>query len=240
MKEGPDIAAIASLIGDPARASMLAALMSGMALTAGELAREAHVSAQTASAHLGKLRDAGLILLEAQGRHRYFRLAGSDVAGALEGLMGLAARTGHMRTRPGPRDEAMRMSRICYDHLAGTRGVRLMDAFLAQGLIVAGREGLALSADGQRRFVAEGIDPSALDAKGRASCRACLDWSERRHHLAGPAGAALLSLFLKRGWARRDAASRAILFTVSGATAFETFLRQGETRMVEGREAAGA
>lgn len=230
MREGPDIAALASLIGDPARANMLTAMMSGMALTAGELAAEADVTAQTASAHLAKLREARLIVMEVQGRHRYHRLAGPDVAGALEGLMELAARTGRMRTRPGPRHAAMRLARVCYDHLAGSMGVRLHEAMVEQGFVIATSDGLGLSAEGRRRFRAEGLDFEAAEKRGRTLCRACLDWSERRHHLAGAFGAALLQLFLKRGWARRDAGSRAVIFTPAGLRGFEALLRPAGAR----------
>jgi DNA-binding transcriptional ArsR family regulator len=156
MREGPDIAALAALIGDPARANILTALMAGMALTAGELAREADVSAPTASAHLAKLREAGLIVMEVQGRHRYFRLAGAHVAEALEGLMELAARTGRLRTRPGPRDAAMRFARVCYDHLAGAMGVRALEALVGRGIVVATADGLGLSSAGRERFRAKG------------------------------------------------------------------------------------
>lgn len=223
MKSGPDFAALASLMGDPARANMLAALMAGMALTAGELAREANVTAQTASSHLMQLREAGLIIMEVQGRHRYFRLAGQDVAGALEGLMELAARTGRLRTRPGPRDEAMRYARVCYDHLAGTMGVRLHDACIEQEFVVATSLGLGLSPLGRSRFLAEGIDIHGLESKGPVQCRACMDWSERRHHLAGPLGAALLAHVFGQGWARRDAGGRAVRFSHDGLRAFEQF-----------------
>jgi DNA-binding transcriptional ArsR family regulator len=224
MREGPDIAGLAALIGDPARANMLTALMSGLALTAGELAREANVTPQTASAHLARLREARLVLLEVQGRHRYFRLAGQDVAGALEGLMELAARTGRLRTRPGPRDAAMRLARVCYDHLAGELGVRLHEALIQDGSIVATGDGLGLTPSGRARFVAEGIDVTSLERRGRAVCRACLDWSERRHHLAGPLGAALLRLVLERGWAKRDAGGRAVRFTPKGRAALEALI----------------
>ncbi len=230
MKDGPDIASLAALIGDPARANMMAALMSGMALTAGELAHEAQVTPQTASAHLARLRDAGLIVMEIQGRHRYFRLAGPDVAAALEGLMELAARMGRMRSRPGPRDEALRFARVCYDHLAGTLGVRLHDTLVAQGLVVATADGLGLSSKGRARFIAEGIEVDGLSRPGKAPCRACLDWSERRHHLAGPLGAALLQSFIRRGWVERDSKSRALLFNRSGLDAFEHYLAPTETR----------
>lgn len=224
MKEGPDITSIAALVGDPARANMLSALMSGLALTAGELAREANVTAPTASAHLSKLREANLVSMVVQGRNRYFRLAGSDVAAALEGLMDLAARTGNLRTRPGPQDAAMRAARICYDHLAGTAGVRLYDALIANGFVVASAEGLTLSPAGRARFVAEGIDIEAIKRKDRAVCRACLDWSERRSHLAGPLARALLNLFFERGWAYRETGSRVIRFSKAGKAAFEAFV----------------
>lgn len=224
MKEGPDITSVAALIGDSARTNMLIALMSGLALTAGELAREANVTAATASAHLGKLRDANLVTMVAQGRHRYFKLAGSDVAAALEGLMDLAARTGNLRTRPGPRDAALRVARICYDHLAGAAGVRLYDALIANGAIVASPEGLTLSPAGHARFVAEGIDVEAIKRNDRAICRTCLDWSERRSHLAGPLARALLDVFFARGWAHRETSSRAICFSKAGKVAFGTFI----------------
>lgn len=226
MKEGPDIATVAALVGDPARANMLSALMSGLALTAGELAREANVTAPTASAHLAKLREANIVTMVVQGRHRYFKLAGPDVAAALEGLMDLAARIGNLRTRPGPRDAAMRAARVCYDHLAGAAGVRLHDALITQGAIVVSAEGLSLSPVGRARFVAEGIDIEAIWRKDKAICRACLDWSERRPHLAGPLAKAFLDLFLARGWAQREAGGRTIRFSPAGQAAFEAFIAQ--------------
>ncbi len=235
MKEGPDIAALASLIGDPARANILMALMSGMALTAGELAREAGVTPQTASAHLGKLVDARLILVEIQGRHRYFRLAGQDVAGALEGLAELAARNGRLRARPGPRDAAMRKARSCYDHLAGAMGVALYEALVAQGAFVITADGLGLADSGRNRFLAAGIDIAALERKDRPLCRACLDWSERRHHLAGPLAAEIFKLILERGWANRDSGSRAILFSERGENQLYEFLRREPAALGEDR-----
>jgi len=230
MKNGPDIASLAALIGDPARANMLTALMSGMALTAGELAREAGVTPQTASTHLAKLMEAKLVIVEAQGRHRYFKLGGPDVAGALEGLMELASRTGRMRTRPGPRDRALRDARVCYDHLAGTMGVRMYDALIGQGAIIATRDGLGLSSAGRARFIAEGIDIGRLEQKDRPLCRTCLDWSERRHHLTGTVGASLLQLIFERGWASRDPKGRAVSFTRSGRSSFDAFLEKASVK----------
>ena len=131
MKVGPDIATIAALLGDPARANMLTALLAGQALTAGELAREAGVTAQTASSHLARLEAGGLLTQRKQGRHRYYALSGEDVAGVLEALMGLAARTGHTRMRTGPKEPALRQARVCYDHLAGDLAVAMLENLVA-------------------------------------------------------------------------------------------------------------
>src|ERR1700749_3190422 len=132
MKDGPDIAMIAALVGDPGRANMLTALMAGQALTAGELAPKAGVTAQTASSHLAKLEAGGLLVSRKQGRHNYYALSGPDVAALIEALMGLAARTGHPRVRTGPREPGLRQARVCYDHLAGDFGVALLDSLLAR------------------------------------------------------------------------------------------------------------
>src|SRR6201994_3483022 len=135
MKAGPDIAMIASLVGDPARSNMLTALMTGRALTASELAHEAGVTPQTASSHLAKLEAGGLVEQEKQGRHRYYRLADPDIASVLEGLQGIAARAGHLRVRTGPKDPALRRARICYDHLAGDLGVQMLDSLRQRKLV---------------------------------------------------------------------------------------------------------
>lgn len=219
MKNGPDIAALASLIGDPARANILAALMGGKALTAGECAAEAGISAPAASGHLARLLDAGLLVVLVQGRHRYYNLAGPDVAEAVETLMGLAARVGLKRTRPGPREAAMRKARLCYDHLAGELATALFARLVDRGLLVARPEGLGLSPPGRSRFLAEGIDIAALESKPRSLCRTCLDWSERRPHLAGSLGAAIARLAIERGWCRRETASRAVHFSTGGEQA---------------------
>ncbi|MTH98369.1 helix-turn-helix transcriptional regulator [Roseibium sp. RKSG952] len=217
MKEGPDIARIGALIGDPARANILTALMSGKALTATELAAEAGVTLQTASSHLGKLQDGGLLSQAKQGRHRYFTLAGPEVGAALEGLMGLAARKGHLRTRTGPKDPALRTARVCYDHLAGDLAVRIFDslherAFLS---ITTDKGGLGLSDTGVRFAEDFGIDIAALRKARRPLCRACLDWSARRNHLAGAFGAALLTRFQQLGWVHRNPDSRVVRISTS-------------------------
>lgn len=218
MKDGPIIASVAALLGDPARANMLTALMDGRALTVSELAASAGVTLQTASGHLSKLDAANLLVAEKQGRHRYFRLSGPDVAQVLEGLMGLAQRTGAVRVRTGPKDHALRKARICYDHLAGERGVEMLDASYKLGLIDHASEPL-LTDEGKSFFSCMGIDVDALQKGKRPLCRHCLDWSERRNHLGGALGAALLKTFIDKGWARREA-GRVIAFSPAGAQAF--------------------
>lgn len=220
MKDGPGIARIAALIGDHARAEVLTALMADRALTATELAGIAGVTKQTISAHLAKLRDAGLVAVDCQGRHRYFRLADHDVASLLESLMGVAFRTGAVRLRSSPREPALRRARVCYDHLAGEWGVRAYDALIARGAFTRQLTGLQLTEDGERWFAAFGIDPREVAAQQRTLCRPCLDWGERRHHLAGALGAALLQRVFALGWARRAEASRVVTFTAQGEREF--------------------
>ena len=220
MKEGPDIAHIAALIGDPARANMLTALMSGRALTATELAQEAGVTLQTASSHLTKLDSGGLLRPRKQGRHKYFSLANPEVAHVLEGLMGLAADAGHLRTRTGPKDAALRKARVCYNHLAGDMGTQMYDSFLTQGYLDEQGDSLSLTDSGAEFVVEFGIDLDGLRKKRSLLCRECLDWSERRSHLAGSIGRAFLSRFEELGWAKRDATTRAIVFTRAGERAF--------------------
>ena len=224
MKEGPDIARIGSLVGDPARANMLTALMSGKALTATELANEAGVTQQTASSHLKRLEEGQLIVTRKQGRHRYFSLANDRVAQSLEVLMNLALHSGHMRTRTGPRDAQLREARICYNHLAGQMGTRLYDHMVGQGYLSIANAGLGLT-DGGWAFVASiGIEPGALGKPGQL-CRECLDWSERRSHLAGSLGRAILQRIFDQGWASRAPGSRAVIFSPAGRTRFEKLLR---------------
>ena len=162
MLEGPDISVIAALIGNPASANMLLALMAGPALTSTELANEAGLTLATTSGHLARLEKARLVSIEKQGRHRYYRLADASVAHALEGLMPLAARAGHLRTRPGPRDPQMRHARSCYDHLAGDLAVRMYDTFSARKLIAREGNDIHITAKGTAFFERSGIDVSAL------------------------------------------------------------------------------
>jgi len=233
MKDGPNIVGIAALIGDHARAEILTALTAGQALTASELAGVAGVTKQTASAHLAKLLDARLVAVESQGRHRYFRLGGRDVAQLLESLMGVAYRTGAVRLRSSPLEPALRKARVCYDHLAGELGVLVFDGLEQRRLLRSGSEGLQLTRQGRKVFAGMGIDSDALVSRRRPLCRACLDWSVRRHHLAGALGAALLDRCFELGWARRAKGSRVVHFSTTGESALrERFLSRS------GRQAA--
>ena len=223
MRDGPNIATIAALIGDNARAEVLNVLMSGMALTATELADAAGVTRQTISTHLAKLREAGLLAVEAQGRHRYFRIADADVAQLLESMMGIAFGTGAVRVRSGPREPALRKARVCYDHLAGELGVLVYERLARRGAFALDAGGITLTDNGRALIAAIGIDPLP-SATRRPLCRHCLDWSERRHHLAGVLGTALLDRFQQLGWARRVPDSRVLAFSASGEAALRAWL----------------
>lgn len=222
MASGNTIAAVAALLGEPARANIMSALMSGQALTAGELARSAGVTAQTTSGHLARLSEAELIVPERQGRHRYYRLASVEIARMVETLS-VVASMGPKRHHPlGPRDASLRKARTCYDHIAGRLGLAIADSMQAQNLIVLADGAGMLTPQGQK-FVAE----FALDVgKGskRPLCRTCLDWSERRHHLAGRLGAAIFESLLERRWVKRSPDSRALIVTRIGERGIvETF-----------------
>ena len=216
------IAVIAALIGDPARANMLLALMGGKAMTAGELAQAASVSPQTASGHLAKLCDENLLSVEKQGRHRYFRLASPEVVEVLYSLKTAALKNSRKPLRTGPRDEALRLARICYDHLAGSLGVALSDTLFDQGHIHFEDGVPRVSESGREFFCGFGI---SLDTPSRRPlCRTCLDWSERRPHLGGQIGARLLARLLELGWVRQTPGSRALQITPKGQQGLrETF-----------------
>lgn len=212
------LAGTAAAIGDPARAGMLAALMDSRALTATELAAIAGVAPQTASGHLARLSEAGLIRAEKQGRHRYHRLASPEVASLLEGLMALAgAPNPRAAPRTGPRDAGLRAARTCYDHMAGRLAVALADRLVERGHLVLEGEGAALTEAGHGFLAGLGIHPAP---SRRRFCRPCLDWSERRPHLGGTVGAALCGRCLELGWVRRVSGSRALTVTPAGALGF--------------------
>ena len=221
----PRLARIAALVADPSRARMLAFLLSGEYASAGELARTASVGAATASAHLVKLVDAGLLVCEPRGRHRYFRIADADVAHALEALAMVAERSSHDRTWSAPARLRLREARCCYGHLAGRRGVALLDRLLAHGWLADADDGYALTDAGVAGLASLGFDAAALRAS--ASHRIaypCLDWSERRDHLAGKLASGLLTHFIDRGWLRRIGSERALELTPPGQLALAPLL----------------
>jgi DNA-binding transcriptional ArsR family regulator len=220
MRDGPNIARVAALIGDQARAEILSVLMADRALTATELANHAGVTRATVSAHLGKLVDARLIAVESQGRHRYFRLADRDVARLIESLMGVAFRSGAVRLASSPREPALRKARMCYDHLAGELAVWAFENMVARRVFDSDRKGFALTPRGERWFEKLGISPNSLAEQRRTLCRPCLDWGERRHHLAGALGAALIERCFRLRWARHARDSRIVRFTPHGERQF--------------------
>ena len=226
--ESPDIASIAALIGDRARATILMGLVSGRALTATELGRAAGVSKSTASSHLSKLLDAKLIAVEKVGRHRYFRLANHDVGTVIENLVGLAHRLGSVHVDAGPADLAMRKARVCYDHLAGDLGVLVHDSLRQQGCVRGDGRELTLTEQGVHFAESFGVDMGALESRRRPLCLACLDWSVRRPHLAGALGAALLDRFFALRWAVRPKRTRAVAFSAIGERALRQRFRYRE------------
>jgi DNA-binding transcriptional ArsR family regulator len=205
------VSRVASAIGEPARARMLYCLLDGRARTSTELAIVAGVSPSTASVHLTRLKEERLVKVVVQGKHRYYSLEGPNVAAVLEGLSVLAGGRTHKFVPNTP--SRLRAARTCYDHLAGTLGVSLHDRFRALGWLSGGYE---LTEDGSRAFKALGVDLEAARTLRRRFAYACLDWSERRPHLAGALGAAVLNAVLKRGWVVQDLDSRALAVTSQG------------------------
>jgi DNA-binding transcriptional ArsR family regulator len=220
MSEVLDIAAVAALVGDPARANILCALLDGRAFAAGELAYAAHVSPQTASGHLGKLAAARLIVSTPQGRHRYYRLAGPHVATMLESIMAVAA-IAPPRCRPIRIDDDLRTARLCYDHIAGRLGVGLADALCARDHVEFSDDGGALTASGEAFLREFGIDVEKARHSRRIFCRPCIDWSERRPHLAGAVGAALAQRLFALRWIARVRDGRTLVITPMGRSNLE-------------------
>lgn len=216
MSEVLDLAAVGALVGDPARANILCALLDGRALTATELAYAAHVSPQTASGHLGKLTAAKLIGVMAQGRHRYYRLAGPRVAAMLESIMNVAADRPRGYEPRWRHDEGLRNARTCYDHFAGRLGVALADALCTRGHLDLSGDGGEITAAGMTFFHEFGINVPDLQRQKRAFCKPCLDWSERRPHIAGAVGAALTRRVFDLGWVKRVRDTRALTITPLG------------------------
>ena len=221
-------ARVAGLVGEPARAGMLLALMDGRSLTAHELATVARIAPATASRHLALMVEGGLLRVNRQGRHRYHQLASAEVARVLEGLMQLSV-TQQAGARPvvGPRDDALRFARTCYDHLAGRVAVAIADRLVEERAVVL--EGETAVVTDRAAGVLAGLGLADLaslqEATGRRpSCRPCLDWGERRMHLAGRLGAMLCAHCLQQGWLLRQPKSRALTLTPRGATALREWL----------------
>lgn len=215
-----EIAGTAALLSDVARAAIMCALMDGRARTAGELAFAAGVTPQTASSHLARLVDAGLIAVVPQGRHRYHRLASADAAQTMEALGLLTTRLPRRARVPGPRDAALRAARTCYDHLAGHFGVAIADALRITGGTIAHDRDVEITPEGERRLAVLGVDVRRLRSDRRPLCRHCLDWSERRPHLAGSIAAEILRSALASGWIERLKDTRAVRITSAGRSAF--------------------
>ncbi len=220
-------ATVAALAGDPARAGMLHALMDGRALTATELARVAGITPQTASGHLNRMTVAGLVSVEKQGRHRYHRLAAPSVARMLESIMQVASELepAGRKLSIGPKDAALRRARTCYDHLAGQLGVSIADGLTREGFVELAGDGGIVTDAGIARLTAIGMDVGKVLERrtkhsGRVLCRACLDWSERRPHLAGMLGALICEHSMQQGWIRRLSGTRAVQLTPKGEGAF--------------------
>jgi DNA-binding transcriptional ArsR family regulator len=217
----PDIAALGALLADDARSSMLLALLGGDALSAGELARVARVSPSGATAHLRRLREGGLVVDEVAGRNRFFQLASAELADALEALALVAPPRRRDNLAAAESARALKRARTCYDHLAGELGVALTESLVARALLECGDESYAVTPAGGHWLRRLGIDVLELERQRRSFARVCLDWSERRPHLAGSLGAALAAAFFARGWARRLPRGRAIAVTPAGAAWLE-------------------
>ena len=229
MSAEPRLARVASLVADPSRARMLSFLLGGEYASAGELARAATVSAATASGHLAKLLDAGLLACEPRGRHRYYRLADADVAHALEALSLVAERGTHGRTWSSPGRARLRDARCCFGHLAGRLGVAMLTAMRERSwLELSAENSFEVTPAGGKALTALGLDGNAWQRRGAGQGRGvaygCLDWSERRDHLAGTLSAALLRHFLDQGWLAREPGDRALKLTPAGQQVFKAWL----------------
>jgi DNA-binding transcriptional ArsR family regulator len=210
---------VASLIGDPVRAKILWALLDGRAYTATELAHYTNTTAPNISMHLNKLVNADLLAVENQGRHRYYTYSRADIAYAIEAIANLIPKETTKTIKPTD-DKPVRYCRTCYDHLAGKVGVLLTEALVKGGSIAYANDDFVVTGQGETWFNSLGIDINALKKQKRAFARPCLDWSERKHHLAGSLGAALLKTMIADGWVRREKGSRTMIVTGRGQQAF--------------------
>ncbi len=216
MRPEPDLSTIAALIGDPTRATMLSALLGGQSLPASELAYRAHITAQTASSHLAKLVDGGLLAVQQTGRHRYYQLKNAEVAHLLEALA-VVAPPPRIKTQAQSKQlTELHLARTCYDHLAGKLGVAVTQALVDQQLINLDEQDYHVTADGANWLAAWEIDERQLHKGRRKFACTCLDWSERRYHVAGALGASIAAKFFEKGWVKRIDGTRALRITESG------------------------
>ncbi len=216
MNANPNLAAVAALIGDPSRAAMLVSLLGGKTLPAGDLARAARISPQTASTHLAKLVSGGLLVQEVYGRHKYFRLAGSEVGQALEALQVISPAKPVRSLREADQVHSLQFARTCYDHLAGKIGVALTDRLLALDLLMPAGKEFVVSAAGKAKLHSFGVEVEKSPKSRRCFARQCLDWSERRHHLAGSLGASLTKRLFDLNWIESFPDGRAVRITAAG------------------------
>lgn len=220
MDSNPNLTEVASLIGDPSRVAMLVSLLGGIALPAGVLARSAQISPQTASAHLAKLVNGGLLIQESYGRHKYFRLANSEVGHALEALQVIAPTKPVHSLRESNQLHALHLARTCYDHLAGKIGVALTDRLLEMNFMEKSGKEFILSVEGKKRLHDFGVEVEQNPKSRRCFARQCLDWSERRHHLAGSLGASLTSRLFEIKWIENLPDGRVVRVTNAGIKGF--------------------
>ncbi|CAH0122400.1 MULTISPECIES: helix-turn-helix transcriptional regulator [unclassified Paenibacillus] len=212
----PNVIEVAALVGEPSRVAMMLELLGGKALPASELARAARIAPQTASSHLAKLVEGGLLVVEMSGRHRYYRLAGPDVAYALEALSAIAPQKPIRSLKEYDQSKVLRYARTCYDHIAGEVGVGLTDRLLALGMIERSGRDFVVTKQGDDRFKRFGIDVENVQKGRRHFARQCLDWSERRHHIAGSLGAAITNRLFELEWIARIPGGRAVRVTDEG------------------------
>jgi DNA-binding transcriptional ArsR family regulator len=216
---------IAQLLGDKARSLILWALLDGKAYTATELAAIANISRQSASNHLSKLTDSQMLIVEKQGRHRYFRLANNEIAEIIESIASLIPENQIKPKNILPNSNTLFYARTCYDHLAGKLAIKITDSLIRQGILIATNKEFLLTQKGDKWFKQLGIDIDKLKLKKRTFARKCLDWTERRHHIAGSLGYALLNFMLQNDWLRKKQFSREVYLTSKGKQALYSLLK---------------
>ncbi|ADO54521.1 ArsR/SmtB family transcription factor [Paenibacillus polymyxa] len=221
MSTKSNVAMIASLVSEPSRAAILTALLDGRFHTASELAHMAGIKPQTASFHLAKMTEAQVVTVEKQGRHRYYGIQDPEVAQVMESLLSIAPPVPIKSFKQASENEAIRLARTCYDHVAGHLGVQIMSFFIQRGILSEDQDGLHITQQGEIFFADFQIDLKNTRQKRRSFSHKCLDWSERRHHLAGALGSALLDRLFELHWVEHLPTTRAIRITAEGKRGFK-------------------